>query len=126
MRLVAVLCLFGLLALSPFSSAQVSQSTQQGMGALLRGLDRITGDVVDLEVKSGETVQFKRMSVSLSECRFPEDNKSADAFAHLTIVDTRENQIEFEGWMIASSPALSALEHPRYDIWVLRCMISEG
>ncbi|MCW8843320.1 MAG: DUF2155 domain-containing protein, partial [Rhodobacteraceae bacterium] len=27
----------------------------------------------------------------------------------------------FQGWMIASSPALSALDHPRYDVWVLRC-----
>ncbi|MGB0800115.1 MAG: DUF2155 domain-containing protein, partial [Planktomarina sp.] len=28
------------------------------------------------------------------------------------------------GWMVASSPALNALEHPRYDIWVLRCKTS--
>ena len=27
----------------------------------------------------------------------------------------------FHGWMIASSPALSALEHSRYDVWVIRC-----
>jgi hypothetical protein len=26
--------------------------------------------------------------------------------------------------MIASSPAISALDHPRYDVWVLRCIIS--
>jgi len=28
----------------------------------------------------------------------------------------------FKGWMIASSPALNALDHPRYDVWVLRCI----
>ena len=27
----------------------------------------------------------------------------------------------FSGWMFASSPALSALDHPVYDIWVLEC-----
>ena len=27
----------------------------------------------------------------------------------------------FRGWMYASSPALSALEHPVYDVWVLDC-----
>jgi hypothetical protein len=28
----------------------------------------------------------------------------------------------FTGWMFASSPALSALEHPVYDLWVLDCV----
>ncbi|MGB0439332.1 MAG: DUF2155 domain-containing protein [Paracoccaceae bacterium] len=27
----------------------------------------------------------------------------------------------FEGWIIASSPALNAMDHARYDVWVLRC-----
>ena len=27
----------------------------------------------------------------------------------------------FTGWMFSSSPALSALEHPVYDVWVLEC-----
>lgn len=27
----------------------------------------------------------------------------------------------FSGWMFASSPALNALEHPVYDVWVIDC-----
>jgi hypothetical protein len=27
----------------------------------------------------------------------------------------------FQGWLIGSAPALHALDHPRYDVWVLRC-----
>jgi hypothetical protein len=27
----------------------------------------------------------------------------------------------FEGWLIASAPALNAMDHPRYDVWALRC-----
>ncbi len=27
----------------------------------------------------------------------------------------------FTGWMFASSPALNALEHPVYDVWVIDC-----
>lgn len=27
----------------------------------------------------------------------------------------------FSGWMFASTPGLSALEHPVYDVWVIRC-----
>lgn len=32
-----------------------------------------------------------------------------------------EDETLFSGWMFASSPGLSALEHPVYDVWVIRC-----
>ena len=28
----------------------------------------------------------------------------------------------FSGWMFSSSPALAALDHPVFDIWVIRCV----
>jgi hypothetical protein len=27
----------------------------------------------------------------------------------------------FRGWMFASAPAVSAMDHPVYDIWVVDC-----
>lgn len=27
----------------------------------------------------------------------------------------------FSGWMLASNPAISALDHPVYDVWVIDC-----
>ena len=27
----------------------------------------------------------------------------------------------FQGWMFASSPALNAMEHPVFDVWLLDC-----
>ena len=32
-----------------------------------------------------------------------------------------EGESIFRGWMFASSPALNALEHPVYDVWVIDC-----
>ena len=92
-------------------------------GAVLRGLDRIWGNLGDLEMISGTSERFGKLTVTLGECRYPAVNPAGDAYAFLTIlVDGREQPV-FDGWMIASSPALNALDHPRYDIWVLRCMI---
>ncbi|MEM1379301.1 MAG: DUF2155 domain-containing protein [Pseudomonadota bacterium] len=31
----------------------------------------------------------------------------------------------FKGWMFASSPALNALEHPTYDVWVISCKMAD-
>ena len=90
-------------------------------GAVLRGLDRIDGRTVDIDIAPGQTVTFERLEITLGECRHPEGEEQAEAFAYLTIRDIRESDLAFEGWMFASSPALSALDHPRYDVWVLRC-----
>lgn len=89
--------------------------------ANLRALDRINGTTTDLTVNVGDIVEYQRLIVNVHECRYPQGDINADAFAQLTIIDTRENEISFEGWMFASSPALSALDHPRYDVWVLSC-----
>ena len=90
-------------------------------GAALRGLDRMSGTVVDLSVRAGETVDLGRIEISLGECRYPEDNPTGEAYAWLTIRDPRLETVLFDGWMIASSPALNALDHARYDVWVIRC-----
>ncbi len=94
--------------------------TRQGGRITLRALDRTLGRPTDLELAVGQTVLFGRIAIHVPECRFPEEDPSSDAFAHLRVFDTGGNQL-FDGWMVASSPALSALEHPRYDVWVLRC-----
>lgn len=92
-----------------------------GEGASLKGLDKMSGQVVDLSLATGETVAFGRVEVSLAECRYPEDNPTGEAYAWLTIRDPRQNTVLFDGWMVASSPALNALDHARYDVWVIRC-----
>lgn len=92
-----------------------------GGGAVLRGLDRITTDLQDLDLANGETADLGSLSVELVECRYPEGNPAGDAFAHVTIRETKAGTLLFDGWMLASSPALNALEHPRYDVWVIRC-----
>nr|WP_236938145.1 DUF2155 domain-containing protein [Frigidibacter mobilis] len=91
-------------------------------GAVLRGLDRVTGQTTDVTLANGQTQPVFRLEVSLTDCRYPVNDPSSDAFAHLTIRDRGE--VVFNGWMTAASPALSALDHPRYDVWVLGC--SEG
>jgi len=94
-----------------------------GTGARLRGLDRLNGKTVDFDLQNGFSVMFGDLRVDLAECRHPEDNAAGEAYAYLTIHADEEatDTPLFQGWMIASSPALSALDHARYDVWVLRC-----
>lgn len=101
--------------------AQENVAVEIGTGVVLRGLDKVNASVTDIELQSGQSTEYGRLTVRLGECRYPEGDAAGDAFAFLTITDTVSGDEVFSGWMVASSPALNALEHPRYDVWVLRC-----
>ena len=94
-----------------------------GTAAMLRGLDKLTGQVVDFELANGFSVNFGTLRVDMAQCRHPSDNPTGEAYAFISVYeDQGEGANLFQGWMIASSPALSALDHARYDVWVLRCV----
>ncbi|MGE5505368.1 MAG: DUF2155 domain-containing protein [Actinomycetota bacterium] len=92
--------------------------------AVLQGLDKVTAKVVTIEAPVGEPVRFGTLEIVARACkkRRPEDLPESAAF--LDVWELRPGEPAaglFRGWMFASSPALSAMEHPVYDIWVLDC-----
>lgn len=110
-----------LLACAMVPGAASAVQVAAGPSAELRGLDRLTGKLTDLTLGVGETIKMDRLNISLVECRYPTANPSGDAYAYLLIDDIETGTNLFSGWMLASSPALNALDHSRYDVWVLRC-----
>lgn len=98
-----------------------AQQMEDAPGGTLRLLDKITGKVEDLALSRGQSAVQGRLTVQLDECRFPKDNPAADAQAHVTVIEEGRTEPVFSGWMLAASPALSAMDHPRYDVWVLSC-----
>lgn len=113
------------LALVLMAAPAMAQEFAEAPGAKLRVLDKLTGAVADLVLSDGQSKVEGRLTVQLDSCRYPADNSTAEAYAHLTIMDNATSTAAFSGWMIASSPALSALDHPRYDVWVLRCDVPD-
>lgn len=95
--------------------------TARANGAAIRGLDKVTGMTQDFQLQAGQSIEFGRLEVRLAECRYPAADPSSDAYAELTVIDKRANNTVFSGWMIASSPALSAMDDSRYDVWVVSC-----
>lgn len=95
--------------------------------AVLRTLDKVTARVSTVHAPVGETIRLGTMEITTNVCdkRPPEEPPESAAF--LQIVERRPGQaatVVFEGWMFASSPGLSPLEHPVYDLWVLDCIAS--
>ncbi len=110
-----------LMILAALASPAAAQEVTSANGAVLRALDKMSGVSRDVDIVRGQTVRVGSLDVVLNDCRYPAGNPSGDAFAELEIKETKSEKTLFSGWMIASAPALSALEHPRYDIWVMRC-----
>lgn len=96
-----------------------------GNVAMLRGLDKISGRVSDIEIRVGESAVYERLTIIVEQCRKTPDDEADDAFVYLRVSDSKGGDAEvFAGWMFASSPALSAMDHQRYDVWVLSCTTS--
>jgi len=103
-------------------------ATVERGGARIRQLDKMTGRTRTFEIAAGTEEKFDRLRVRLDACRSPEDNAQHGTMAFVQIWDTRkaDDAPMFSGWMFAESPALSALDHPRYDVWVISCTTSAG
>ncbi|MEM7661694.1 MAG: DUF2155 domain-containing protein [Pseudomonadota bacterium] len=110
--------------------------------ATLRALDKITGRSTDIDVRAGMPEVFGSLRVELKACFQTPPELPPESAAFLSIHSTQAVQVEsmsdsiaasevdtvgdenpqlFSGWMFASSPGLSALEHPVYDVWVINC-----
>lgn len=92
--------------------------------ATIRALEKVTARITDLDIDVGDTTRFKSLMITVRMChkRPPEETPETTAF--LEVVERKvggETEPVFTGWMLASSPGLSALEHPVYDVWVMDC-----
>lgn len=115
--------LIGLALAGTALAQEVPEGLAEAPGAYLRGLDKVAGAASDITLSVGESVEYGSLSVRLAGCRYPADDPASNAYAYLEITDKALAKVVFSGWMIAQNPALSALDHQRYDIWALRCKI---
>ena len=123
-RWLTLLGAFFLIAPAAAQEAATEVAVAAPGTAVLPGLDKITARISTFEAPLDQAVRFGSLEIIARACdkRPPEEPPESAAF--LDIVDVRpdsEAQPLFTGWMFASSPALSAVEHPVYDVWVLDC-----
>lgn len=95
---------------------------------VLRALDKITARITELEVRINVEIQFGTLFITPRYCRTRPPIEPPETFAYLEIDDRKQTGRErvFDGWMVASSPALNPLEHAVYDVWVLNCITASG
>ena len=92
--------------------------------AVLQGLDKISARVSQIETPVGQSVTFGTLSILVRDCETNPPDASPENAAFVQIYETPpgdQTKRLFSGWMFSSSPALSGLEHPVYDVILLGC-----
>lgn len=91
----------------------------------LQSLDKITARTMTFEARVGSTIKFGPLYIKVQACRKAPPIEQPEAASFLQIWEiTAEDTANwvFSGWMFASSPALSPMDHPIYDVWVIDCL----
>lgn len=93
--------------------------------AQMQAMDKITGKVSVINVPVNGSVDFGSFSILVRACKTRPPEDMPENFAFVDVVDNYNSKIPvniFRGWMISSSPALNPVEHPIYDVWLLKCI----
>ncbi|WP_298161471.1 DUF2155 domain-containing protein [Brevundimonas sp.] len=97
--------------------------------AIIEAIDKITAESMRFEVEvGGRPVRFNQALIFTARaCEVSAENELVeDAIAYIDVTlqpkaaGASPRQI-FRGWMFSSTPALSGLQHPIYDAWVVGC-----
>ena len=94
--------------------------------AIMQGLDKVTARVSTFSAEIDKPVQFGALTITVRHCDRTPPEEPPESAAFMEIWEQKRGDDEplnlFNGWMFASSPALSALQHAVYDVWVLECV----
>lgn len=117
-RIILTLCLL-------LGSVQVKAEMLNYPTVTLRTLDKSTARTDTIDVNIRETVEFGSLFIKVQSCRKSEPLDKPESASFLQIwevpVNSKKSEWVFSGWMFASSPAVSAMDHAVYDVWVLDC-----
>jgi hypothetical protein len=97
--------------------------------AVIRGLDKITGHASDYTITVGRSARIGSLEVIARACDKSAPEETPEVRIYVEVFDTppvregeeAERREIFHGWLFASSPGLSAVDHPTYDIWAVDC-----
>ena len=112
-----------------FDVARQTSPIHSSTVAIIQGLDKITARVLTIDAPVGKQVRFGTLDIMVRRCHKRPPTETPETTAYIEIRERRLGEAVvdlFAGWMFASSPAASSMEHPIYDVWVVNCKNSSS
>ncbi|QTP64103.1 DUF2155 domain-containing protein [Candidatus Liberibacter africanus] len=118
---VLLLCLlFVSSSATTANSARFSNKTAE-----FAGMDKITGRVLTFDIDINKSVQFGSLTIKPMVCYSRDDYEAqrVDVFVSISESSVDDHVVHsiFSGWMFSDSPAMNAIDHSIYDVWLIRC-----
>lgn len=111
--------------LPPLTEMPKPEMENMSLG-VLRTIDKLSARTHTFDVPLDKTVKFgNSLFIKLRACRKSSPISQPESAAFLQIWERKPHETEskwvFSGWMFASNPSLSAMDHPVYDVWLIDC-----
>ena len=106
-----------------FFSHPVWSEPVQKQYANFKLLDKISNKLVEKSIKVNESDFIETLNIQVFSCFTEPPNEIPEDYVLIDVKDNfQEQEVSiYRGWMISSSPDVTPLEHPIYDLWLLGC-----
>ena len=86
-------------------------------------LDKISNKLIEKTIAVNDSDSIGTLNIEVYSCFTEPPDEIPEDYVLIDIKDYFEdkNQSIYTGWMISSSPDVTPLEHPIYDLWLLGC-----
>ena len=122
---IKIFLLSFILILFPTTEGFAEKPIYFGTFVDIKILDKLSSKNKSLQIKIGEDLVFKNLSLKILKCKNSEfdDNPEITSYLQVKDLSNKDNNevFVFNGWTFSSSPSIQVFDHPVYDLWILKC-----
>ena len=104
-------------------SLTVSAETIEKKYASFKLLNKTTNKVSTKDILVSSKISWETLNIEVLYCGSTPPTEIPEDYVLIDVYDTinNENTNIYKGWMISSSPDVTPLENPIYDLWLVDC-----
>lgn len=101
----------------------VSAETIEKKYASFKLLNKTTNKVSTKDILVSSKISWETLNIEVLYCGSTPPTEIPEDYVLIDVYDTinNENTNIYKGWMISSSPDVTPLENPIYDLWLVDC-----
>ena len=101
----------------------VSAETIEKKYASFKLLNKTTNKVSTKDILVNSKISWETLNIEVLFCGSTPPTEIPEDYVLIDVYDTINNEKTniYKGWMISSSPDVTPLENPIYDLWLVNC-----
>tara|TARA_B100000575_G_scaffold93962_1_gene74899 strand:+ start:1075 stop:1479 length:405 start_codon:yes stop_codon:yes gene_type:complete len=106
-----------------FLISSVSAETIEKKYAYLKLLNKTTNKVSEKNILVNSQIKWETLKIEVLYCASNPPTEILENYVLIDVYDSINNQDIniYRGWMISSTPDVTPLENPIYDLWLVDC-----